>query len=141
MKHLLQHRWTLTIAFLAILAISGCGKKNDDATTSPTVESTPQSTATTGSAPSGGTSSSNSGNSGTATTKGTLTAEAQQLGVKPQGETTCPTNAPVKGVVVKRGNRGNIYHTTKSPDYKTVKPILCFADVATAQKAGFKAPK
>ena len=141
MKHLLQRRWTLTIAFLAILAISGCGgqKSDNSATTSPGGESTPQSTATTGSAPSGGTSSSNSGNSGTATSKGTLTAEAQQLGVKPQGATACPKNAPVKGVATAK--RGNIYQTAKSPDYKNVKPIICFTDVATAEKAGFSAPK
>ena len=141
MKHLLQHRWTLTIAFLAILAISGCGgqKSDNSATTTPSAESTPQSTATTGSAPSGGTASSNSGNSGTATSKGTLTAEAQQLGVKPQSATTCPNNAPVKGVATAK--RGNIYRTAKSPDYKNVKPIICFTDVATAQKAGFSAPK
>ncbi len=138
MKHLLQHRWTLTIGLLAILAISGCGKKNDDATTSPTAESTPQSTATSGSAPSGGTSSSNSSNSGTATTKGTLTAEAKQLGVTPQGA-TCPKNAPVKGKLTAK--RGNIYQTAKFPDYAKLTPDICFADVATAQKAGFKAPK
>ncbi len=135
MKHLLRHRWTLTIAFLAILAISGCGKKNDEsASPSPAGENTPQSTSTTGSAPQTATSPS----SGTATTKGTLTAEAKQLGVTPQGA-TCPKNAPVKGKVTVK--RGNIYQTAKSPDYGKLKPDICFADTATAQKAGFNAPK
>ncbi|MBR8836007.1 MAG: hypothetical protein DSM106950_18785 [Stigonema ocellatum SAG 48.90 = DSM 106950] len=144
MKHLLPSRWILTIAFLAILAISGCGKKNDETasttpSSAPAGENTPQSTSTTPSAPVTATSPS-SGKATTATspTKGTLTAEAQQLGVKPQG-TACPKNAPVKGKITAK--RGNIYHTAKSPDFAKVNPDICFADTATAEKAGFSAPK
>ena len=128
MKHPLQHRWTISIALLTILVLSGCGKKGDESTnTSPSGESG-GSTSTT--APSGG---------ATTSTEGTLSAEAQKLGVKPQGETTCPSNAPIKGKVTKK--RGNIYHGPKTPDYAKVKPDICFADVATAGKAGFSAPK
>ncbi len=73
------------------------------------------------------------------TTVATLSPEAQQLGVKPQNATTCPTTAPIKGKVSKK--RGLIYHVPKSPDFNAVKPELCFADIATAEKAGFRAPK
>lgn len=145
MKYLLSSRLILTIAFLAMLAISGCGNKNDQTasttpSTSPAGENTPQSTSTTPSAPLTATSPS-PGKATTATspTKGTLTAEAQQLGVKPEGPTACPKSAPVKGKVTAK--RGNIYHTTKSPDFAKVKPDICFADTATAEKAGFRAPK
>lgn len=128
MKHPLQHRWTISIVLLTILVLSGCGNKAEESTnTSPSGDSG-ASTSTT--APSGG---------ATTSTEGTLSAEAQKLGVKPQGETACPSNAPVKGVVTKK--RGNIYRAPKTPDYEKVKPDICFADVATAGKAGFSAPK
>ncbi|MGA7935866.1 MAG: hypothetical protein WCA35_20105 [Kovacikia sp.] len=71
--------------------------------------------------------------------KTALSAEAQKLGVKPETETTCPTNAPVKGNVTKK--RGDLYFTAKFPDYKAVKPEICFKDTETAEKAGFRAPK
>ncbi|MEH2383437.1 MAG: hypothetical protein V7K27_31880, partial [Nostoc sp.] len=64
---------------------------------------------------------------------------AQNLGVKPQNETTCPSDAPLKGKITKK--RGNIYHLPKTLDYEKVKPDICFKDPATAQKAGFRAPK
>ncbi|BAY64948.1 hypothetical protein NIES22_50490 [Calothrix brevissima NIES-22] len=68
-----------------------------------------------------------------------ISADAQKLGVKPQNETTCPSNAPIKGKATAK--RGNIYHTAKFPDYAKVKPDICFKDTATAEKAGFTAPK
>lgn len=131
MKHLLQHRGILTISLLAILAISGCGgKKSDNAGGGDNTTSTATATASPGE-----TSSSSTGSS---TTKGTVSADAQKLGKTPTGETTCPNDAPVKGLVTAK--RGNIYRTTKAPDYAKVKPKICFKDVATAEKAGFKAP-
>ncbi|PSB26695.1 hypothetical protein C7B82_19030 [Stenomitos frigidus ULC18] len=69
----------------------------------------------------------------------TLSANASTLGVKPSNETTCPSNAPVKGKVTKK--RGNIYHVAKEPDFARVKPEICFKDTATAEKAGFRAPR
>jgi len=71
--------------------------------------------------------------------KPTLSANAAKLGVKPTNETTCPTSDPVKGKVTKK--RGDIYHVAKEPDYGKVKPDICFKDTATAEKAGFRAPK
>ncbi|MBW4628524.1 MAG: hypothetical protein KME49_24160 [Brasilonema octagenarum HA4186-MV1] len=129
MKHPLQHRWIMSIALLTILVLSGCGNKAEESTktSSPSGESG-GSTSTT--APSGG---------ATTSTEGTLSAEAKKLGVKPEGETTCPSSAPVKGLVTKK--RGNIYRAPNTPDYAKVKPEICFADVATAGKAGFSAPK
>ena len=58
---------------------------------------------------------------------------------KPQGETTCPSQAPVKGKITR--NRGNIYHLAKSRNYDQTRPDICFKDEATAEKAGFRAPK
>ncbi len=68
-----------------------------------------------------------------------MPANAAKLGVKPTNATTCPATAPVKGKVTKK--RGNIYHVAKGPDYANVKPEICFKDTATAEKAGFRAPK
>ncbi|MEH1963846.1 MAG: hypothetical protein V7L05_29235 [Nostoc sp.] len=71
--------------------------------------------------------------------KTAVLAAAQNLGVKPQNETTCPSDALVKGKITKK--RGNIYHLPKTLDYEKVKPDICFKDPATAQQAGFRAPK
>jgi hypothetical protein len=79
------------------------------------------------------------GETSTSGTKTAIPAEAQKLGVKPQDATTCPSNALIKGNITKK--RGNIYHIAKSPDYAGVKPDICFKDTATAEKAGFRAPK
>lgn len=139
MKNILRHQLTISIALLTILALSGCGKKADEGKTSPSSDSSASPSTTT--APSSGTGTSDSpgkGTTGTSSTSG-VSPEAQKLGVSPEGETTCPSKALVKGIVTKK--RGNIYREPKSPDYKTVKPNICFADTATAQKAGFQAPK
>jgi predicted small lipoprotein YifL len=135
MKNIFRYQLTISIALLTILALSGCGKKADEG--KPSSDSGGTSTT----APSGGTGTSDSpGNPTTgASTDGTLSAEAKKLGVTPQGATTCPGNALVKGVVTKK--RGNIYHAPKSLDYEKVKPNICFADTATAEKAGFSIPK
>ena len=47
--------------------------------------------------------------------------------------------SPIKGVDTKK--RGKIYHATTYPDYKQVKPTICFKDVASAEKAGYKLPQ
>ncbi|NEQ25801.1 MAG: hypothetical protein F6K28_43450 [Microcoleus sp. SIO2G3] len=138
MKNIFRYQWTISIALLTILALSSCGQKAEEGNTSPSSDYG-GSTSTT--APSGGTGTSDSPGKGTtgASTDGTLSAEAKKLGVTPQGATTCPNNALVKGVVTKK--RGNIYHAPKSLDYEKVKPNICFADTATAEKAGFSVPK
>ena len=141
-------RWTAGLVLLAVLALSSCGKKSDESTAS----NSSSQPAGQSSAPAGSTTASTTASkepTATATSKSTtsksssskssaLSAEAQKLGVKPNG-TDCPTNAPIKGNLSKKGNQ--IYHDTKEASYKTVKPEICFADVATAQKAGFRAPK
>ena len=63
--------------------------------------------------------------------------EVSKLGVAPQGE-ACPSTAPVKG---KEGKRGKIYHLPNSPNYSQTKATVCFTDAATAEKAGYHAPK
>ena len=138
MKNIFRHQLTISIALLTILALSGCGKKAEEGNTSPSSDSG-GSTSTT--APSSGTGTSDSSGNPTTSTSSTsgISAEAQKLGVTPQGATTCPGNALVKGVVTKK--RGNIYHAPKSLDYEKVKPNICFADTATAEKAGFSIPK
>jgi hypothetical protein len=114
------------LALLTVIVLSGCQKKAEEATggnpQNPAGESaaTPAVVATP---------------AGEATSGGTA---AGKLGVAPKG-TTCPTDAPIKGVTSKK--QGKVYHTTKYPDYKTVKAEKCFADVAAAEKAGYKAPK
>ncbi len=136
MKHLLRHRWTLTLVFLMVFAISGCGQKSDNASNSGGGDTTSTTTASPGgeTSPSSGEASPSSGK----TITKTVSPEAQKLGVAPQGERNCPKNAPIKGVIT--GKRGNIYRGPKSPDYARVKPKICFADEATAEKAGYKAP-
>jgi hypothetical protein len=128
MKYLLQHRWTLTIVLLAVIAISGCSQKSDNSGNTPSGGETTSPTASPGGQASPG--------SEKTTTK-TIPDAAQKLGVAPQG-TACPKNAPVKGLVTAK--RGNVYHGPKSPDYASKKPDICFKDQATAEKAGFKAP-
>ncbi len=56
------------------------------------------------------------------------------VGVKPQG-TSCPNNAHIKGI---NSKTGKFYYEKQKADYKNVKPTICFADVATAEKAGYK---
>jgi predicted small lipoprotein YifL len=131
MKHLLHHRWTLAIALLTIITISGCGQKSDNSANAPSGgETTSASPAPSSAASPAG------GGSSTTTTK-TIPEEAKKLGVEPQGG-ACPKNAPVKGIVTKK--RGNIYRGPKAPDYAKAKVDICFKDQATAEKAGFKAP-
>jgi cytoskeletal protein RodZ len=157
---------SIGLTLLAIVMLASCSKKPEESASSTSstpsaIEQTPssgnattstppkaeESTSSTPSTPSAIEQTPSSGNAGTSSTKkrpspanktATL-AEAEKLGVKPQGETTCPSEAPVKGKITR--NRGNIYHVAKSTNYDQTKPDICFKDEATAEKAGFRAPK
>ena len=144
--------WTTTFALLAVLALASCGKKADEPTarnspiaptaaqsSAPVASNTPskEPTTTAATTPSKQSTTTNSSKKSSSPSS-TLSAEAEKLGVKPTG-TDCPSNAPVKGNLNKKGNK--IYHEAKEAGYKQVKPEICFADVPTAQKAGFRAPK
>ena len=111
------------LALLTVVMLSGCQKKAEE-----TTGGNPQN-------PAGETAATPAV---VATPAGESSAASGKLGVAPKG-TTCPTDAPIKGVSSKK--QGKVYHTTKYPDYKTVKAEKCFADVAAAEKAGYKAPK
>ncbi|MDZ8051162.1 MAG: hypothetical protein RMX68_017960 [Aulosira sp. ZfuVER01] len=117
-------RFSIGLTLLTIVMLASCGNKPEESATTntekPTAVSQVKPTANSG-------------------TTAAIPADAQKLGVKPQGETACPSNAPIKGKITKK--RGNIYHIAKSPDYAKVKPDICFKDTATAEKAGFRAPK
>jgi hypothetical protein len=111
------------LALLVALGLASCGQKPADvASPPPTPAVAPTTPAKVNAA-----------------MKAPLSEAVMKLGVKPADATTCPPNALVKGTVTKK--RGNIYQTSKSPDYAQVKPDLCFKDTATAEKAGFKMPK
>ncbi|WP_298921549.1 hypothetical protein [uncultured Nostoc sp.] len=71
--------------------------------------------------------------------KTAVLAAVQNFGVKPQNQTTCPSDAQVKGKITNK--RGNIYHVPKTLDYEKVKPDICFKDANTEQLAGFRAPE
>ncbi|MEH2298251.1 MAG: hypothetical protein V7K88_04095 [Nostoc sp.] len=157
---------SIGLTLLAIVMLASCSKKPEEASSSisstpSAIEQTPssgnaatstppkaqESTSSTPSTPSAIEQTPSSGNAATSTAKkrpspanktAVLTG-AEKLGVKPQGETTCPSQAPVKGKITK--NRGNIYHVAKSRNYDQTKPDICFKDEVTAEKAGFRAPK
>lgn len=116
------------LTLLTVLMLTSCGQKSGESvsnTENPTAVSPTKPTAKSATV--------------TSANQTVIPAEAQKLGVKPEGETACPSNAPIKGKITKK--RGNIYHVAKSPDYAKVKPDICFKDTATAEKAGFSAPK
>lgn len=125
MKSLISSRRGMTIlAVFAILTLSSCNNQADEPAANNTQnppENAPAPAATTAPAP-----------------PASPAAGSQTLGTAPQG-TTCPANAPIKGINNKK--QGKVYFTTKFPDYKTLKAEKCFADAATAEKAGYKAPK
>lgn len=127
--------WTVCLALLTVLALSSCTKKSDNTTANKTgsgsaTQSSTSTTSTTASKTTTTTASSKKSK--------TLSPQAQKLGVKPTGS-NCPGNAPIKGNLNNKGE--SIYHEAKSSGYKAVKAEICFKDVATAQKAGFRAPK
>ena len=130
---------TVFLALLAVLTLSSCGGNKTD---EPITSEAPNKTTT--QAPPGGTTTAGkdqtSAPGSKTSTKGskTLSAEAQKLGVKPTGK-DCPKDTAVKGNINKRGDY--IYHQAKDKGYAAVNPEICFKDVATAEKAGFRAPK
>ncbi len=133
LKH---HQWSIGLTLLAVLMLTSCGGKKSDEPASSTSEN-PAVVSSVKSSPTAAGSTSQKTSQPRA--KAVIPPEVQQLGVKPQGETTCPSDALVKGKITKK--RGNIYHLAKTPDYDNTKPDICFKDKATAEKAGFRAPK
>lgn len=130
MNNLLKSRQvSIALALLAVLMLASCGQ-NTSAPNAGSTNATPATTPVT--------SGSNTDTSTTGGTTASVPADAAKLGAKPTGETTCPSNAPIKGKITQK--RGNIYHVAKSLDYAKVKPDICFQDTATAEKAGFKLP-
>jgi hypothetical protein len=125
--------WAACLVLLTALTLASCSQKqNSTAGNSPgTSTTTTGGTSTTASTDKTTTDASKPGK------KATLSAEAKKLGVEPKGA-DCPANTPIKGNLNKKGKQ--IYHEAKAKGYKAVKPEICFADVATAKKAGFSAP-
>lgn len=128
---------TACLILLTALTVSSCGKKADDsASTSAPGDSTAQTDkggSTTAQDPT-----STTGAKKANASRAKLSAEAKKLGVTPTG-TTCPPSAPIKGNINNKGNK--IYHEAKAKGFDKIKPEICFADAATAKKAGFVAPK
>lgn len=127
--------WTTCLILLTALTVSSCAKKADDTASAPG-DSTANTT--TAQAPTTTTGATNATGANNAKADTKLSAEAKKLGVMPTG-TTCPPTAPIKGNINKKGNK--IYHEAKAKGFDKIKPEICFADTATAQKAGFVARK
>ncbi|MEH1855456.1 MAG: hypothetical protein V7L11_28185 [Nostoc sp.] len=134
-NQLKPRKLSMVVTLFTVLMLSSCGQKPEESTST-----TPQ-TPTAIAPPSPTSSPIPSGNTTSSSKKPASAnkAAAQNLGVKPQNETTCPSDALVKGKITNK--RGNIYHLPKTLDYEKVKPDICFKDPATAQLAGFRAPK
>ncbi|MFB2835546.1 hypothetical protein [Floridanema evergladense] len=127
MKFLFNHKkLTASLVLLGVLALTACGQGNQPAADTTPGTETPAATNTPAATP----------EATSATTPAETTATT--AGVPPKGS-DCPSDAPIKGVDTKK--RGKIYHTTTYPDYKTVKATICFKDVASAEKAGYKLPQ
>ncbi|MHC5672355.1 sunset domain-containing protein [Nostoc sp.] len=152
-NQLKPRKLSMVVMLFTVLMLSSCGKKPEESTTTTTTSQTPTAVApaspasstaaspvpSTAASPVPGNTTSSSKKPASAGNKTAVLAAAQSLGVKPQSETTCPSDALVKGKITKK--RGNIYHLPKTLDYEKVKPDICFKDPATAQQAGFRAPK
>ncbi|MEH1982365.1 MAG: hypothetical protein V7L27_30950 [Nostoc sp.] len=142
---------SMVLTLGTVLMLSSCGQKPEESTTTtpqtPTAiaPASPASSPVSSPVPSPASSPIPGGNTTSSSkkpvsaNKAAVLAAAQNLGVKPQNETTCPSDAQVKGKITNK--RGNIYHLPKTLDYEKVKPDICFKDPATAQLAGFRAPK
>ncbi|MHC5935284.1 sunset domain-containing protein [Nostoc sp.] len=133
---------SMVVTLCTVLLVSSCEKKPEESTSTtpqtPTAVAPASPASTTAASPVPGNTTSSSKKPASAN-KAAVLAAAQNLGVKPQNETTCPSDALVKGKITNK--RGNIYHLPKTLDYEKVKPDICFKDPATAQQAGFRAPK
>ncbi|MEH2028285.1 MAG: hypothetical protein V7K67_01135 [Nostoc sp.] len=134
---------SIVVTLFTVLMLSSCGKKPEESTTTtpqtPTAVAPANPASSTAASPIPGNTTSSSKKPASAENKTAVLAAAQNLGVKPQNQTTCPSDAQVKGKITNK--RGNIYHLPKTLDYEKVKPDICFKDSATAQQAGFRAPK
>ncbi|MEH1926485.1 MAG: hypothetical protein V7K14_03900 [Nostoc sp.] len=142
---------SMVVTLFTLLMLSSCGKKPEESTSttpqaptavapaSPASSTAASPVPTTAASPVPGNTTSSSKKPASAGNKTAVLAAAQNLGVKPQNQTTCPSDALVKGKITKK--RGNIYHLPKTLDYEKVKPDICFKDTNTAQLAGFRAPK
>ncbi|WDD36497.1 hypothetical protein PQG02_35710 (plasmid) [Nostoc sp. UHCC 0926] len=134
---------SMIVTLFTVLLLSSCGKKPEESTSttpsSPTAVAPASPASSTAASPIPGNTTSNSKKPASAGNKTAVLAAAQSLGVKPQNQTTCPSDAQVKGKITNK--RGNIYHVPKTLDYEKVKPDICFKDANTAQLAGFRAPK
>ena len=141
----------IMLTLFTVLMLGSCGKKPEESTS--TTPSSPTAVApanpasstaanpasSTAASPIPGNTTSSSKKPASVGNKTAVLAAAQNLGVKPQNQTTCPSDAQVKGKITNK--RGNIYHVPKTLDYEKVKPDICFKDANTAQLAGFRAPK
>ena len=134
---------SMVVTLFTVLMLSSCGKKPEESTSttpsSPTAVAPANPASSTAASPIPGNTTSSSKKPASAGNKTAVLAAAQNLGVKPQNQTTCPSDAQVKGKITNK--RGNIYHIPKTLDYEKVKPDICFKDANTAQQAGFRAPK
>jgi len=121
--------FSLGLTLLAVVILSSCSGKtgSSDNDNTSQVSPAPNTTSTTNNL------------AASKTHKLAVSPAIAKLGEKPQDETTCPGDAPVKGKLTKK--RGDIYHLPNTRDYDNVKPDICFKDKATAEKAGFRAPK
>ena len=57
-------------------------------------------------------------------------------GIAPKDANTCPPDHAIKG-----NKSSKIYHVVNDSSYKETKPEVCFATIANAQAAGYRAPK
>ncbi|MEH2146399.1 sunset domain-containing protein [Nostoc sp.] len=134
---------SMVVTLFTVLMLGSCGKKPEESTSTtpqtPTAVAPASPASSTAASPIPGNTTSSSKKPASAGNKTAVLAAAQNLGVKPQNQTTCPSDAQVKGKITNK--RGNIYHVPKTLDYEKVKPDICFKDANTAQLAGFRAPK
>ena len=128
---------TANLGFLPLLfcvfALSSCGAKTSAPTASASINS---STSASSSSPLASTSVSPSAMSSSMSSPAVSPKADVAVGMKPvAGE--CPKSEQIKGKISKRGK---IYHVPDSQGYAEVKPSTCFATVAEAETAGFRAP-
>ncbi|QKQ73408.1 hypothetical protein [Nostoc sp. TCL240-02] len=134
---------SMVLTLFTVLMLGSCAKKPEEFTSTtpqtPTAIAPANPVPSTAASPAPANTTSSSKKPASAGNKTAVLAAAQNLGVKPQNQTTCPSDAQVKGKITNK--RGNIYHVPKTLDYEKVKPDICFKDTNTAQLAGFRAPK
>ena len=115
----------------------GCGKSDEAAKTPPKAPSSPVAASSPKPTPTANATALKPPGSPSATTPGLKKDDAANQGMKSQ-ESKCAANEPVKGNI---GKNGNIYHLPGTPGYDVVKAETCFKDAASAEKAGYRAPK